>query len=192
MPKSPLDQPFSIRGLKPVPHRLPAFEGEPVQVRFMAHLTGDGKRLYSGQDRGTPVHAGTLIRKRTIVLDSGLRGRRRELSRILVHELFHFAWVRLSNRSRASYEELIEREFDSRARGELGWSAEWRKLALLRSAATKKDRKWRDYLCESFCDTAAWMYASAPTHAEFTLAQTHRHRRAQWFKITYPSGGIPI
>jgi len=192
MPKRPPDQPFSIRGLKPVPDRLPAFEGEPVQIRFLARLSGDGKRLYSSQDRGTPVHAGTLIRKRTIVLDSELRGRRKELSRILVHELFHFAWVRLSNRSRASYEELVEREFVSRARGELGWSAEWRKQALLRSAARKNGRKWRDYLCESFCDTAAWMYAGLQTHAEFTLAPTHRHRRAQWFKITYRSGGIPI
>jgi hypothetical protein len=181
-----------IRGLTPVPPGLPAFEGKPVHVRFLAGLTGDGKRVYSNQERGTPVHAGTLIRKRVIVLDDELRRNRKELARILVHELLHFSWVRLSNQRRASYEQLIEREFSSRARGELGWSAEWRKLALLQSDAPRKVRKWRDYLCESFCDTGAWLYAGIRSHGEFTLARTHRQRRAQWFQSTYRSGGIPI
>lgn len=181
-----------IHGLTPVPRGLPAFEGKPVQVRFLAGLTGDGRRLYSNQERGTPVHAGTLIRKRVIVLDDELRGNRKELARILVHELFHFAWVRLSNQRRALYEQLIAREFSSRAPGELGWSAEWRKLALLQSDAPRKVRKWRDYLCESFCDTAAWLYAGNRNHCEFTLARAHRQRRAQWFHSTYRSDGIPI
>ena len=181
-----------IHGLTPVPRGLPAFEGKPVQVRFLAGLTGDGRRLYSNQERGTPVHAGTLIRKRVIVLDDELRGNREELARILVHELFHFAWVRLSNLDRASYEQLVEREFFGNARGELGWSAEWRKQALLRSAAPRCGPKWRDYLCESFCDTAAWLYSGIRTHGEFTLARTHRQRRAQWFQLIYRSGGIPI
>ena len=181
-----------VHGLTPVPPGLPAFEGKPVRVRFLAGLTGDGTRLYSNQERGTPVHAGTLIRKRVIVLDDELRGNRKELARILVHELFHFAWVRLSNQCRASYEELIARELSSRTRGELGWSAEWRKLVLLRSAAPQHGRRWRDYLCESFCDSAAWLYAGIRSHCEFTLASSHRKRRAEWFRTTYRSGGIPI
>ena len=40
---------------------------------------------------GLPVYAGSFIRKRQIVLDRELERQPRELARILVHELFHFA-----------------------------------------------------------------------------------------------------
>ena len=39
----------------------------------------------------------------------------------------------------------------------------------------------REYCCESFCDTAAWLYAGAASHAEFTLALRFRRRRQAWF-----------
>ena len=159
----------------------------------MPRLTVHRKRLYSKQQRGEPVHAGTFIRKRDIVLDSELRAQPGELARILVHELFHFAWVRLSNQTRRSYEQLIRREFTARARGELGWSSEWRKRALLRPPnRSAPDAKWREYLCESFCDTAAWLYAGIGSHQEFTLARRHRERRAKWFRAAYRESGIPI
>jgi hypothetical protein len=138
--------------------------------------------------RGQPVHASTHIRKREIVLDSGLRRHPKELQRILVHEVFHFAWVRLSNAARATYEEMIRRELSERARGELGWSAEWRKASL---QATEGPR-WREYLCESFCDTAAWIHAGIRHHAEFTLAVRHRKRRTAWFQAAFSTERIPI
>ncbi len=60
----------------------------------------------------------------------------RELARILVHELFHFAWVRLGNPARRSYEALVREEWKRRARGELGWSAESRKRALSKGSSS--------------------------------------------------------
>jgi hypothetical protein len=125
------------------------------------------------------VHAGSLIRKREIVLESELRASPRELSRIFVHEIFHFAWVRLGNLRRDSYDRLVRVEMVGRARGELGWSAEEKKLALDGSCAGVP---WREYLCESFCDTAAFLYAGCGKHDEFTLARKWRLRRAQWFR----------
>jgi hypothetical protein len=98
-----------------------------------------------------------------------------EFQRILIHELFHFVWVRLGNPRRRAWQQLIENELNRHAQGELGWSAEWRKLTGQRSG-----RIWREYLAESFCDTAAWFYSRQPHHDEFTLAQRFRSSRARW------------
>jgi len=172
---------------------LPPLDGKSVRIHFWPGLTADQKRLYSNKSRGIPVHAGAFIRKRKIVLDSELRESPRELARILVHEIFHFAWVRLSNQARVSYEHLIRREFAVGARGELGWSAESLKRSIPRRHGVASDgKKWRDYLCESFCDTAAWLYSGTRNHAEFTLAATFRSRRAKWFESTFGAAGIPI
>ena len=143
-------------------------------------------QLFSSGSRGTPVHAGSFLRERRIVLDSGLRGG--EWQRILLHELFHFAWIRLSNAHRAGWTALIEIELQSSARGELGWSAEWRKLAL----DSHGERFRRDYLSESFCDTAAWRYGLFIEHDEFTLASRWRERRRKWFNRTFPGGRVKV
>ena len=45
--------------------------------------------------------------------------------------------------------------------------------------------RWRDYLCESFCDTAAWIYSGVRRHPEYTLAARHRNRRAEWFRAAF-------
>jgi len=137
--------------------------------------------------------AGSSIRKRTIVLDSELNQRRGDRLRILIHELFHFAWVRLGNPARASFERMIVREFRLGARGELGWSAQSRKLLLKGPRARARQRRlWRDYLCESFCDSAAWLYSGLPRHSEYTLARGYRARRAQWFREAFAGRRIPI
>lgn len=101
-----------------------------------------------------------------------------ELARIFVHELFHFAWVRLGNPRRRSYAEMLRAEMEAGARGELGWSAE---LAKSRCEDRRKSRAWKTYVCESFCDTAAFLYAGCDSHEEFTLAARWRSRRARWF-----------
>jgi hypothetical protein len=156
-------------------------------------LTADRRRLYSNRPHGQPVYAGSFIRKREIVLDQELEGQPRELARILVHELFHFAWVRLGNPTRRSYEALLREEWKHRARGELGWSAESRKRELSgQSKRVSGAPSWRDYLCESFCDTAAWIYSGVQRHPEYTLAPRHRNRRAKWFRAVFQRGTIPI
>lgn len=155
-----------------------------MRVRFLPALTADRRHLYSNRPHGQPVFAGSFIRKREIILDQELERQPRELARILVHELFHFAWVRLGNPARRSYEEIVRREWKQRARGELGWSAELRKNALSRSPRPHP-LLWRDYLCESFCDTAAWFYSGVRRHPEYTLAARHRARRAEWFHAAF-------
>ena len=156
-------------------------EGRSVSLRFLPGLTADRRRLYSNRPHGEPVHAGSFIRKRRIVLDRELERQPKELARILVHELFHFAWVRLGNPARRSYEALVREEWERRARGELGWSSESRKRALLKQSL-RASGPWREYVCESFCDTAAWIYSGVRRHAEYTLAARHRNRRAEWFR----------
>ena len=144
-----------------------------------------------GGGLGDGVHAGTDIRQRRIVLQKSLANDAGEFRRILIHELFHLAWVRLANPVRWSYEELLGRELDQRARGELGWSAEWRKRELQPADRALRTRKWRCYVCESFCDTAAWRWSGLSSHDEFTLAPLHRKRRKRWIEETCLDG-LPL
>jgi hypothetical protein len=176
-----------------------------VRLRFVPELTAGRGRLYSGRAFGHPVHAGSFIRKREIVLDRELERQPKELARILVHELFHFAWVRLGNQRRRSFEALLREEWERGARGELGWSAEWRKRAILKraidaagagnpedSGSLAGSAAWREYLCESFCDTGAWIYSGVRRHPEYTLAARHRDRRAEWFRGAFQARRILI
>jgi hypothetical protein len=128
-------------------------------------------------DKGAEVHAATQMRERRIFLDPELRGA--ELRRIVVHELFHFIWLRLGNPARREWEALLMAE---KARGELGWSSEWRKRELTPRDRLDRSRKWREYACESFCDTAAWAYAGLTRHDEFTLGLKARGQREAWFR----------
>lgn len=151
--------------------RLPVLVGAPVQVRLVR----------APRDRRGPVDGGAFLRRRRIVLDADLAGRPAELTRILIHELFHFAWLRLGNPLRRSWEELLADEWAAGVPGELGWSAEWRKRALAKRHSTARTRRWREYCCESFCDTAAWLFAGLRAHPDFTLPPPHRACRRQWF-----------
>lgn len=114
------------------------------------------------------------------MLDAELIANDAERARILIHELFHFVWLRFGNPNRASWSHLLEEERINRARGELGWSSEWRKRA------QRTERQWREYVCESFCDTSAWMYAHVPDgHDEVTLATRWRLKRRHWFEARF-------
>ncbi len=185
--------PSSSKFIKAIEERLALLQGRVVRVRFMPALTAGRRQLYSNRPYGQPVFAGSFIRKREIVLDRELQGKPRELARILIHELFHFTWVRLGNPARRSYETMLRREWKQRARGELGWSAESRKRGLNgQSSPAHGSPGWRDYLCESFCDTAAWLYSGVRRHPEYTLAARHRDRRAEWFRAAFQGREIPI
>lgn len=162
--------------------RVPDFSGAPLAVEYLDSPRAWRGKLHTGPGPGVGVHAGSFIRQRRIVLDSALLRRPREHRRILVHELFHFAWVRLGSPSRDCWSALLARELSARARGELGWSAELAKSRLLPGDIEANHARWRRYLSESFCDTAAWLFAGAGSHAEFTLATRHRNARRQWFR----------
>lgn len=164
----------------------------PVRVSFLTDLHSSRRRLYSGGFAGQAIHAASDLRQRSIVFDEALLADPAELRRIATHELFHFAWIRLGNPARRQWEEILLAELRSRARGELGWSAEGRKLELTRADRRTRSRSWRDYVCESFCDTAAWLLTGMPPHAEATLALRHAHRRAEWFIALFHTRGVTI
>jgi hypothetical protein len=134
-----------------------------------------GNLLSAVPERGTPVHAASFIRRREIILEYELLGKP-NLPLILVHEIFHFVWARLSNASRASFTALLTEELRSNARGELGESSAVRK---------EVDRYGRDYVCESFCDTAAWLYAPRRMRWKPTLAKRWRTGRRVWFEAAF-------
>ena len=119
------------------------------------------------------------------MLDQELERQPSELARILVHELFHFAWVRLGNPARRSYEALVRRGMEATGARRAGLV---RRIAETRSSTARSRSAtpcWRDYLCESFCDTAAWIYSGVRRHPEYTLAARHRNRRAEWFHAVF-------
>ena len=163
-----------------------------MQVGFLPGLRAEKGQLRSGSDRGQEVHAASFIHRREVVLESGLDARPRELARVLVHELFHFVWLRAGNPLRRSYEGLIEAEMTRQAWGELGWSAEFRKHALRIGDRRRRSRRWREYVCESFCDSAAWLLAGLRAHEEFTLTLRHRRARREWFRRLLAREGISI
>ena len=133
------------------------------------------------------LHAASFIPQRTVVLHRGLFRRRVELGRILYHELCHFLWPRLGNPLRWSYEELVWAEFGKGVRGELGYSSEWRKEKLRAEGGRVSGQKrlWREYVCESFCDTAAYVLLGSERragHSEYTLSRAARERRERWME----------
>ena len=150
-----------------VVRRMPPLSGAPVRVEVTRGL----------RDRRGPVHAGSFLRERRVVLDCT----RAEFPRILAHEVAHFIWLRLGNPARRSYEAVVRAEIAARATGELGWSAEWRKRSLRAGDVEGRTGRWREYCCESFCDTAAWLYSGVEWHGEFTLRARWRQSRRTWF-----------
>ena len=166
------------RRVERLQRRLPELSGAPLRLHRNPGL----------RDRKGPVHAGAYIRERRIAFNcSG-----REFSRIFVQEVFHFVWLHLCNQARWSFESVVQQEFAAAARGELGWSAEWRKKELLPRDRQLRTRRWREYCCEAFCDTAAWLYAGNGRHREFTLAPRFRGPRRHWFRANVETKPVSI
>ena len=166
------------RRLKTILKRLPPLTGAPIRIEKAPGL----------RDCRGPVHAGSFLRQRRIALNCT----RAEFPRIFVHELFHFVWLRAGNPRRRSWESLLKRELAAHARGELGWSAEWRKNALRAGDIAGRTRRWREYCCESFCDTAAWLYSGVRRHPEFALAAQFRAPRRDWFGKAIGERELPV
>jgi len=170
----------------------PFLVSNPIRVRFAPAPRAHRGKLGLHGTFGIEIHAATFVRRRLMVLDEELIHQPRELERIVIHEMFHFVWPKLGNGARRSWEELLRSELQRRARGELGWSAESRKRQLAAVDARRRTRRWREYACESFCDSAAWLLGEADGHREFTLAQRHRVARRRWFEQTLSDSPISI
>ena len=146
------------------------------------------------------THAVSFIPQRYVVFHRELFRRRVELGRILYHELCHFLWPRLGNPGRRSYQTLLQQEFQQGARGELGYSSERRKEKLRSGGEAPRGPlggrgPWRDYVCESFCDTGAFVLQGPErraNHSEYTLSREARQRRCrQWSLLVLGSERIP-
>lgn len=160
-----------------------------MRVRDSARLTAYRGKLLSGcGTRGTPVHAASFLREREIVLETPLLREPRRFQFILIHELFHFVWRRLGNPKRQEFAALLRSEQSLRARGALGESSACKRHRLTGGDFEGNSRAWRDYVCESFCDTAAWLYSGKPRGAAFTLSSRRRRKRADWFAGVFASG----
>jgi len=176
---------FQFRGTAPdaVFACLPALTGNPLKVSYLPVLSAcRGLLLSCDLTKGNSVRAGSFLRKRTIVLDQSLVRTPHLLGRIFIHEVFHFVWLRLGTPLRESYAGLIAAELERGATGELGWSAESRKDQLDPQDRDARTRRWREYLSESFCDTAGWLYGGAARYAERTLDREFRERRRSWMR----------
>lgn len=156
---------------------LPPLTGRPIRVEVRRSLG--------------PHLAATDIPRRRILLDAQVLARRGDFERILIHEIFHFAWVRLSNQTRWSWESVLKAEFARSRSGELGWSSEWRKRKLTSADVRRRTPAWRRYVCESFCDTSAWLCAGLSRHDEFTLPGPLRRVRQRWF-AAHLLGSAPV
>jgi len=185
---------------------LPAFDGERITLGFRRRLRASRGRLDSGDSGSQAVWAASFIRLRRMVLDRELLDHECALRGILIHELFHFVWVRAGNPARRNFGALLEAESRARARGELGETSETHKETWLAGWASNRrrgqppvsarraaSRAWRDYVCESFCDTGAWLLCpTAPWPV--SLSERWRRKRRLWLEgwMAEQEGGIRI
>ncbi len=186
--------------------RLPRLEVLPASsiLRYGTKILLDAEAAHRGTlppqlrngDRST--QAVSYVRERVIVLRQRLFRQRWLGQRLFYHELCHFLWPRLGVRARQRFVRHLARERARGRRGELGYSAQYRKARLLgKTGAGAKHLfrtvfqgpAWREYACESFCDTGAYALAQAAgsrqalRSVEFTLAARHRPARlAAWWR----------
>lgn len=150
---------------------LPELDGRAIEVRYEEGLVDSA---------GHRAHASTSIRGRVIVLDKELKAAGPEKARVMVHELFHFVWVRLGNPRRKAWEELLRTEWNAKAKGETGWSSEWRKRELKPEDLENRSPYWREYCCEAFCDTASLIFGGPDD--ENNLGLKWQRGRRKWFE----------
>lgn len=157
---------------------LPPLVGKPLRLEIRPTLTACGGKLLTKQpNRGHAVFAASFIKRREIVVEEELLTESKALRGILMHELFHFVWVRAGNEVRRNYAVLLSEELVRGARGELGESSEVSKSKL---SGPGHGTQWKHYVCESFCDTAAW-YFSGNRNGTAHLGRGWRKGRADWF-----------
>jgi len=107
--------------------------------------------LESGPGPGEEVFAASFVARREIVLASELLDHAPALVEIFAHEIYHFAWCRLGNPERAAWADLLRIETKPK---HAGLSSRLRYDEFIQQAT---DRRWKNYICEAFCDTAGAM-----------------------------------
>ena len=157
---------------------MPPLEGAPVRMESAPGL----------RDRRGPVHAGSFLRERRIALDCT----RAEFPRIFVHEVAHFIWLRLGNPLRLRYEEIVRAEIAAGARGELGWSAEWRKDDAGRDDDAAADPPVARILLREFLRYRRVAVLRLKRHEEFTLGERWRQKRRAWFTASLENRTLSI
>lgn len=174
--------------------RLPRLEVLPASsiLRYGRKILLDAEAAHRGTlppqlrngDRST--QAVSYVRERVIVLRQRLFRQRWLGQRLFYHELCHFLWPRLGVRARKRFVQHLRRARG--LRGELGYSAQYRKSRLPRPGQPGQ-AAWREYACESFCDTGAYALARAAGSrpalcgVEFTLGARRRPARlAAWWR----------
>lgn len=132
-----------------------------------------------------PAHAASFIPQRYLLLADSLFSRPGELGRIVYHEICHFVWPRLG-KARRIFEAAVAHETEAGIAGELGHSSSLAKEELGACGRRKRarDRRWRHYLCESFCDTGAYVLVRRAghrrsRHSEWTLGLRARSARVR-------------
>ncbi len=180
-----------IRQLPPaVAERLPR-----LRVRSAGEIVRVGQRVVfdtsvkaQGADR--TAQAVSYINTRLVVLRRRLFRQHRLGQRLFYHELCHFLWPRLGTPRRRAFDRVLRRELRAGVRGELGYTAALCKQALGRR---RSGAPWREYVCESFCDTGAYALlratgvASRARSVEFTLGRRQRAARLwQWTRLLLP------
>lgn len=155
-------------------------KGAPIEITFQNELRAWRGHLSSGGAQGTPVHAGSFLRQRRIVLDAALQDNEAEFNRVVAHEILHFVWWKLGNSLRIQFEKLLDAEHAAAAPGEMGWSADWRKSKLHVTDRLCRSRRWREYCCESFCDTVSVLWSGIRKRSEITLPLPWKRKRRAW------------
>jgi hypothetical protein len=152
--------------------------GKPIHLRLERNLRAVKGKLQLGGIQGRELDGASFIRQREIVLADSLS--QPEHRRVLLHELFHFVWVRLSNQQRRSYEELLRSEMDRGVIGELSWPSFQAKERLNKQDWSTRSKGWRGYACESFCDTCSWYWRGMPGEGESAFPKIERTVRKRW------------
>jgi hypothetical protein len=168
--------------------KLIEFAGEPIHVEFRSNLRARRGKL---DERGAEVHAASFLHRRLIILDQELLRDKRDCERILAHEIFHFVWWK-APAVRKKYGSLIRQEFVAGTPGEMGWSADWRKQALHPNDVRNNSRRFRDYVCESFCDSCACLLLEISRHHEITLPPSARKTRRHFFEANLAGRRLKI
>lgn len=102
-----------------------------------------------GPGPGDEVFAASFLNQRRILFDVELLRHAPDFVNIFTHEIYHFVWRRLPNAEREAWSALLR---DEKLPMHPNLSS---RLAYDAHAAKPSVAKWKHYVCEAFCDTAA-------------------------------------
>ena len=134
-------------------------------------------KLGYGPGPGDEVFAASFLPRREIILDTELLENAPDFIAIMAHELYHFVWRRLPNAQRQAWSELLQLERKPRHAG-LSSKLRWERFQ-----GNSSPRKWKDYVCEAFCDTAASL------HSPDEKVSSHRR---EWFRRLMDIKVLPV